>query len=142
MSESPDEKKRVLSGIQPTGELHLGNYLGAVRQWVEMQEEYDCFYCIVDYHALTGDSDPATLPGRTIDMAISVSTSGGNHNASGAKSNAEAISVTECAIVNEVTMAISGRIRRNGITRQARNSRWSIPSRMWSKPRPMNRKAA
>ena len=76
MSEATGRKKRVLSGIQPTGELHLGNYLGAVRQWVEMQDEYDCFYCIVDYHALTGDSDPSTLPSRTIDMAISLLAAG------------------------------------------------------------------
>jgi tryptophanyl-tRNA synthetase len=78
MSESTDTKprKRVLSGIQPTGELHLGNYLGALRQWVEMQEEYDCFYCIVDYHALTGDTPPAKLPQLTVDMAAGLLAAG------------------------------------------------------------------
>lgn len=65
-------RKRVLSGIQPTGEVHLGNYLGALRQWVHMQDEYECFYVIVDQHAILGDGDPADLPTRTIDTAISL----------------------------------------------------------------------
>ena len=60
-------RKRVLSGIQPTGEVHLGNYLGALRQWVNMQDEYEAFYAIVDQHAIVGDGDPADLPARTID---------------------------------------------------------------------------
>lgn len=62
--------KRVLSGIQPTAEsLHLGNYLGAVKQWVELQEENDAFYCIVDLHALTVETDPAILRRRTLAVA-------------------------------------------------------------------------
>ena len=65
-------RKRVLSGIQPTGEVHLGNYLGALRQWVHMQDEYECFYAIVDQHAILGEDDPADLPARTLDMAISL----------------------------------------------------------------------
>ena len=52
--------KRVLSGIQPTSDsFHLGNYLGAVKQWVELQDGHDAFYCIVDLHALTVETDPA-----------------------------------------------------------------------------------
>jgi tryptophanyl-tRNA synthetase len=59
-------RPRVLSGIQPTaGSFHLGNYLGAVRQWVGMQDSYDAVYCVVDLHALTLDFDPATLRQRT-----------------------------------------------------------------------------
>ena len=65
--------------------------------------------------------------------------SGGNHSASGARSNAEAMSVIECATVKAVTTSTSGRKRRNGITRQSRNSRWSVPSRMWKKPSSTNR---
>ncbi len=62
--------KRILSGIQPTAEsLHLGNYLGAVKQWVELQEGNDAFYCIVDLHALTIETDPATLRRRTLAAA-------------------------------------------------------------------------
>ncbi|NDA83010.1 MAG: tryptophan--tRNA ligase, partial [Actinobacteria bacterium] len=62
--------KRILSGIQPTAEsLHLGNYLGAVKQWVELQAGNDAFYCIVDLHALTVETEPATLRRRTLAAA-------------------------------------------------------------------------
>jgi tryptophanyl-tRNA synthetase len=58
--------KRVLSGIQPTADsFHLGNYLGAVRQWVALQDDYDAFYCVVDLHAITVPQDPDTLRRRT-----------------------------------------------------------------------------
>jgi len=60
----------VFSGIQPSGELHLGNYLGAVRNWVELQKSFRCFYCIVDYHAITQPYDPAQMPRRVREMAI------------------------------------------------------------------------
>jgi tryptophanyl-tRNA synthetase len=60
----------VFSGIQPTGELHLGNYLGAVRSWVQMQDEFRCFFCIVDFHAVTQPYEAAEMPGRIRDMAI------------------------------------------------------------------------
>jgi tryptophanyl-tRNA synthetase len=59
----------VFSGIQPSGELHLGNYLGAVRSWVELQDRYRCFYCIVDYHAITQPYDPAGMASRVREMA-------------------------------------------------------------------------
>jgi len=65
-------KKRVFSGVQPSGEAHLGNYLGAFRQWVDMQDEYDAFYCIVDEHAVMGEYDPADLQDRVFDMAVSL----------------------------------------------------------------------
>ena len=62
--------KRVLSGIQPTSDsFHLGNYLGAVKQWVELQDGHDAFYCIVDLHALTGEIEPALLRKRTLASA-------------------------------------------------------------------------
>ncbi|MFL6128548.1 MAG: tryptophan--tRNA ligase [Mycobacteriales bacterium] len=61
-----ESRPRVLSGIQPTGEsFHLGNYLGAVRHWVGLQETHDAFYCVVDLHALTVDFDPVALAQRT-----------------------------------------------------------------------------
>ncbi|MGE3326431.1 MAG: tryptophan--tRNA ligase [Acidimicrobiia bacterium] len=59
---------RVFSGIQPTGETHLGNYLGAVRNWVQMQHEEDCVFCVVDLHAITVPHNPEELRGKTIDM--------------------------------------------------------------------------
>lgn len=57
--------------MQPSGEAHLGNYLGALRRWVGMQEEYDCLWCIVDQHAITAGGNPADLPGHVLDLAIS-----------------------------------------------------------------------
>ena len=63
-------QKRVLSGIQPTSDsFHLGNYLGALKQWVELQEGNDAFYCIVDLHALTGEIEPALFRKRTLASA-------------------------------------------------------------------------
>ena len=55
-------KPRIFSGIQPTGNLHLGNYLGAMVRWVEMQSSHECIYCVVDMHAITMWQDPAELP--------------------------------------------------------------------------------
>jgi tryptophanyl-tRNA synthetase len=60
---------RVFSGIKPTGDPHLGNYLGAVKWWVEDQRQGDCFYCVVDLHALTEPGDPAELHAATLTMA-------------------------------------------------------------------------
>src|SRR5450759_209612 len=60
-----NRKPRLLSGMQPTGSLHLGNYLGALVNWVEMQETHDAFYTVVDLHALTVEVAPATLRDRT-----------------------------------------------------------------------------
>jgi tryptophanyl-tRNA synthetase len=60
----------VFSGIQPTGETHLGNYLGAVRNWVAMQHELDCVFCVVDLHALTVPHDPGELRTKTTNMMI------------------------------------------------------------------------
>jgi tryptophanyl-tRNA synthetase len=60
---------RVLSGVQPSGEFHLGNYLGALRPWVEHQRDNDAFYCVVDLHALSQDYDPAVLATRTREAA-------------------------------------------------------------------------
>src|SRR6201986_3549508 len=56
---------RIFSGIQPTGNLHLGNYLGAIRNWVALQHDYECIFCIVDLHALTVPQDPAELRAAT-----------------------------------------------------------------------------
>jgi tryptophanyl-tRNA synthetase len=63
---------RVLSGVQPSGDLHLGNYLGAFRNWVADQHRADAFFCVVDLHAMTSDYDPALLASRTLDAATSL----------------------------------------------------------------------
>jgi tryptophanyl-tRNA synthetase len=67
---------RIFSGIQPSGELHIGNLLGAVKNWVELQHRYECIYCIVDYHAITVPYEPADLRRRTREMAASLLAAG------------------------------------------------------------------
>ena len=71
-----ERKPRILSGIQPSGELHLGNYLGAVENWVRLVDDYDSFYCIVDLHAVTIPYEPGELPGRVFDLAVGLLASG------------------------------------------------------------------
>src|SRR5215471_1188693 len=63
-------KRRILSGVQPTGKLHLGNYFGAVKQHVALQDEAECFYFIADYHALTTIQDPKALQENVQDVAL------------------------------------------------------------------------
>src|ERR1700676_5006877 len=60
---------RIFSGVQPTGNLHLGNYLGAIRNWVALQHDYECIFCIVDLHALTQPQDPDELRASTREVA-------------------------------------------------------------------------
>jgi tryptophanyl-tRNA synthetase len=67
---------RIFSGIQPSGELHIGNYLGAVRNWVQLQNQHECIYCVVDYHAITGAYEPEDLRRRTGEMVISLLAAG------------------------------------------------------------------
>ena len=62
-------KKRILSGVQPSGDLHLGNYLGAIKNFVALQNDYECLYCIVDLHAVTVWQDPAKLAQQTREVA-------------------------------------------------------------------------
>ena len=67
---------RTLSGIQPTGNLHIGNYLGALVNWVRLQEQYDAYFCVVDLHALTQRPDPLVLREAVRELAIGVLASG------------------------------------------------------------------
>lgn len=62
--------KRIFSGIQPTGEIHIGNYLGAIQNWVKLTESYDCIYCIVDYHAVSIEYEPLLMQQRILDTAL------------------------------------------------------------------------
>jgi tryptophanyl-tRNA synthetase len=65
-----NEKKRVLSGMRPTGKLHLGNYMGALHNWVGMQDKYECYFFIADYHALTTDyADPSAVKQNALEVA-------------------------------------------------------------------------
>lgn len=60
---------KVFSGIRPTGDIHIGNYLGAIKQWIELQDKEDCFFCIVDWHAITTPYDEKTLQKKMFDLA-------------------------------------------------------------------------
>ena len=68
--------KRIFSGIQPTGNLHLGNYLGAVRNWVRLQHEFECIFCVVDMHAITAWQEPAELAAHTREVAAAILAAG------------------------------------------------------------------
>ncbi len=67
---------RIFSGIQPSGELHIGNYLGAVKHWVELQHKEECLICVVDLHAITAKYEPALLAQRTREMALGLLAAG------------------------------------------------------------------
>jgi tryptophanyl-tRNA synthetase len=68
---STKTRKRVLSGMRPTGKLHLGNYVGALQNWVRMQDEYECFFCVVDWHALTTDyADTSQVKQNSLEVAF------------------------------------------------------------------------
>ncbi|MGE5409700.1 MAG: tryptophan--tRNA ligase, partial [Clostridiales bacterium] len=64
------QKKRILSGMRPTGKLHLGNYVGALENWIKLQDQYESFHLIADYHMLTTDLDTSHIKQNTIDMVI------------------------------------------------------------------------
>ncbi|MCU0660897.1 MAG: tryptophan--tRNA ligase [Myxococcota bacterium] len=67
-----ETKERIFSGIQPSGDIHIGNYLGAVKTWVALTQTHDCIFCIVDDHAITVDYDPKELSRRTFEAALAV----------------------------------------------------------------------
>lgn len=71
-----EARPRVFSGIQPSGEAHLGNYLGAIRNWVSLVDDYDCIYCIVDLHATTVPYEADEMPRRVFDLAVSLLAAG------------------------------------------------------------------
>ena len=73
---SEEKKKTILSGIQPTGRLHIGNYIGAIKNWVAMQDEYQCYYTIVDLHSITIRQVPAELRNNTLNLAALLLASG------------------------------------------------------------------
>ena len=76
MLKSKQPSKRIFSGIQPTGNLHIGNYLGAIKNWIKLQEEDDCIYSIVDLHAMTVPSNLLDIKNSTLEVAAAVIASG------------------------------------------------------------------
>ena len=69
-------KGRIFSGVQPTGNLHLGNYLGAIKNWVELQKEFECIYCVVDLHAITIPRTPKEIHEDTLEVTAGLIASG------------------------------------------------------------------
>jgi len=72
-------QERIFSGVQPTGTLHLGNYLGAIKNFVELQEKYNCIYCVVDQHAITVDQNPQELRSNILEVLASFIAAGVNY---------------------------------------------------------------
>ena len=72
------KKGRIFSGVQPTGNLHLGNYLGAIKNWIALQDDFECIYCVVDLHAITVPQDPAVLRRSIREVAACLMASGIN----------------------------------------------------------------
>ena len=68
MENNTENKKVIFSGIQPSGQLTLGNYLGAIKNWVKLQDEFDCYFCVVDLHAITVKQEPKDLRQRTLEV--------------------------------------------------------------------------
>src|SRR3990167_6578322 len=75
-------KQRVFSGIQPTGKIHIGNYLGAIKNWVSSQEKYDNIFCVVDLHAITVQQDPKVLKSKIREITGILLAAGINHETS------------------------------------------------------------
>ena len=97
-----NKNKTVLSGVQPSGDLHIGNYLGAIKNFVKMQNEYNCFFCIVDLHAITVKQDPNILKKNTLEVAATYIASGINpkksiiFNQSGVSAHSELAWIFNC----------------------------------------------
>jgi tryptophanyl-tRNA synthetase len=95
---------RIFSGIQPSGELHIGNYLGAVKNWVALQHQFESIFCIVDYHAIITSYEPAQLRQRRHDMAVSLLAAGIDPNKCSLFVQSDVPAHTELAwILNTVT---------------------------------------
>ncbi|MFZ2390771.1 MAG: tryptophan--tRNA ligase [Minisyncoccales bacterium] len=88
---------RVFSGIRPTGEIHIGNYLGAVKQWINLQDKEDCFFCIVDWHAITTPYDEKTLQKKMFDLTATYLAVGLNPNKCSLFIQSDVKEVTELA---------------------------------------------
>jgi tryptophanyl-tRNA synthetase len=95
---------RIFSGIQPSGELHIGNYLGAVKNWAQLQHQFESIFCIVDYHAITVQYDPAQLRRRRHEMAVSLLSAGLDPNVCSLFVQSQVPEHTELAwILNTIT---------------------------------------
>ena len=102
MTDTPKTKKgRILSGMRPTGKLHLGNYVGALRNWVGLQDDYECFFFIADWHALTTDyADTSAVKQNSLEVIL-------DYLAAGSGSGAQhAVHPVPCAAACRVAPAV------------------------------------
>jgi len=98
------DKKTIFSGVQPSGNLHIGNYIGAISKWVEIQDQYDCIFCVVDYHAITVKQDPVELNQRSLEVVKHYLASGINPEKSIIFQQSDVTAHTELAwILNTIT---------------------------------------
>ncbi|MDP2736400.1 MAG: tryptophan--tRNA ligase [bacterium] len=100
-----NSKKIVFSGVQPSGVLHIGNYLGALAQWVEMQNQYNCIFCVVDYHAITVKQEPKELSARIFDVVKTYLAAGINPEKSVIFQQSDITAHTELAWILNCTTA-------------------------------------
>ena len=80
--ENQERKKRILSAIKPSGDLTLGSYMGAIKNWVAFQDSYDCLYCVADLHAITVRQDPKELRRRSLEQLAAYISAGIDYNKS------------------------------------------------------------
>src|SRR5260370_42653412 len=93
------ERIRILSGMRPTGRFHLGNYLGAARNWVELQDDYECFYFVADYHALTTEPDGRKAEDKGFDLTADLIAVGIDPTRSGVYLQSKVPEVAELTVV-------------------------------------------
>jgi len=105
------ERMRILSGMRPTGRFHLGNYLGAAKNWVELQNEYDCFYFVADYHALTTEPDGHTVEGKIFDLTADLLAVGLDPNRSVIYQQSKVPEVAELTLLLSMVTPLSWALR-------------------------------
>jgi tryptophanyl-tRNA synthetase len=105
------ERMRILSGMRPTGRFHLGNYLGAAKNWVELQNSYDCFYFVADYHALTTEPDGHTVESKIFDLAADLLAVGLDPNRSVIYQQSKVPEVAELTLLLSMVTPLSWALR-------------------------------
>ncbi len=101
------EPMRILSGMRPTGRFHLGNYLGAAKNWVDLQRQYECFYFIADYHALTTEPDGHTVESKVFDLAADLLAVGIDPNRSVVYQQSKVPDVAELSLLLSMVTPLS-----------------------------------
>src|SRR6202140_2141463 len=106
-----EEPIRILSGMRPTGRFHLGNYLGAAKNWVELQTRYDCYYFVADYHALTTEPDGHTVESKIFDLTADLLAVGLDPNRSVIYQQSKVPEVAELTLLLSMVTPLSWALR-------------------------------